>query len=709
MIEPITDMDFVALSIPAFLEANLEWVLAGVIVVVGLLGFGLSDVLRFSASRVWAISGVSFDESIRRRVLWITPLAILGVVIVSQLQHPVDEQDAIYQTTKFCLFATATLLVITTIILACTNLPKEIENRVIYTIVTKPTTRLEIVLGKILGFVRVSAAILVIMGLFSLGYLKLRSMKLERDIRQRLAAGAIEQTNRRTLEHYVNEGLLTARSVEHAQSLQFFAELPDPASDKRWMTGGNSEQSVMIPFDVTDADLTPPGEPNAAPGAAGLIVLARLDYRKSTAPPTETAPATRPFIPSPLRAATQPWRSPDAMAQDPTVQVDIVDAHGEVMLPAEQVNGGHPALLEAPNTTVQFPIDPGALGKISASTPAQLKRFYVRLTGLGNGLEYGIVPDSVRLIIPPTRPDVPPRILRSAANPNDPTQLLPMSFQGRFGTSGQQLRGRKDGRGAVAVYHYDNLPVKAGNDGRVPMEARIAIERGGDEDMSDDAATRLTVQTRNSKTGQLGSAIPLTPESRRLAFFTVPAQETEGGSFDLVIRCQSDGQWITLGDQSFGVVARQGSFAVNLLKSMLILWLMSVLVITISIFCSTFVSWPIAIVLTLVILLGRWGVMQLQDSLTSGIGHEVVNTWFPGSSPPVARTISTSVETLTRALNGLAKVLPDVERFPATDDIDQGLLIPWVRLLEALSVIGSFALPTAVLAFILLKYKEVAP
>src|SRR5688500_952045 len=167
-------------DLPSLIEQNLSWWVAGAIVVVGLLIYGFRDVLRFSFRRAWAISGVSFDESIRRRVLWITPLAIVGAVIVTQLQKPIDAQDAIRQTIKFCLFATGLVVTVTAIILASTNLPKEIENRVIYTIVTKPTTRLEFVVGKVLGFARVSAAILLIMGLFMFAYLHLRAWGMQR-------------------------------------------------------------------------------------------------------------------------------------------------------------------------------------------------------------------------------------------------------------------------------------------------------------------------------------------------------------------------------------------------------------------------------------------------------------------------------------------------------------------------------------------------
>src|ERR1700710_61401 len=192
---------FLALDLPPAIANNLTWILGGLIVVIGLFVVGLKDVIRFQFRRVWAISGVCFDESIRRRILWITPLAILGVIVVAQLQKPNDEQDAIRQTTKFCLFATGLVVTLGTIILACTNLPREIENRVIFTVVTKPTTRLEIVLGKILGFGRVCAAILLIMGVFTYGYLWLRAHNMEAGIRERLELNVVDPITRPTLEH----------------------------------------------------------------------------------------------------------------------------------------------------------------------------------------------------------------------------------------------------------------------------------------------------------------------------------------------------------------------------------------------------------------------------------------------------------------------------------------------------------------------------
>src|SRR5688572_28719526 len=112
----------------AFLTDVMNWPLSAkvsagfglLVVVVGLFVLGLKDLTRFSIIRTWAIATVCSQQAIRRRVLWITPLVILGVVVVSQWTKPIDAQDAVRQTTAFALFATGMLVVMVTIILACT-------------------------------------------------------------------------------------------------------------------------------------------------------------------------------------------------------------------------------------------------------------------------------------------------------------------------------------------------------------------------------------------------------------------------------------------------------------------------------------------------------------------------------------------------------------------------------------------------------------
>src|SRR5688500_1356786 len=315
--------------LPDFIFDNIGRSVAILIVVVGLLVIGLGDLLRFSPTRVWAIGGVSFRQSIRRRVLWITPLVIVGGIIVSQLQKAVDAQDAIRQKTMFCLFATGMLVVLVTLILACTNLPREIESRVIYTVATKPTTRLEIVLGKVVGFVRVSFWILVIMGLFTYGYVTFRDWRMRSYLADQLASpGAVEPVNRPTLEYYRDHGTLHARVMDTPESLHIMSHMPT-GRDDRWVPGmGEGEiwaaielDRSMIPAPDPQAAATAESTvgPTAAPPKGGIVLQAvvRVERSGEAAPvPDAVQPTTAPTT---IPAAAGPTTSPAPTFAGPSV------------------------------------------------------------------------------------------------------------------------------------------------------------------------------------------------------------------------------------------------------------------------------------------------------------------------------------------------------------------------------------------------------
>lgn len=680
---------------------NVGWWIAGAIVVIGLVGFGLRDLLRFSPRRIWAISSVSFAESIRRRVLWITPLAILGVIIVSQLQHPIDEQDAIRQTIKFCLFATGLVVTIVVIILACTNLPKEIETRVIYTVVTKPTTRLEIVLGKIIGFARVSAAILIIMGLFTWGYLHLRAWNMERFIAQQLAAGDVGPSRRPALEHYQQSGLLQARELDDAVSYEVFAKLPQPNDPVRWMF---TEQNFIVPFKLGLGDIAPPDWQPGQP-LPPLMILAHV-Y-------TQEAPLTdeqqEQFGGDLLRGLGTDTGGPrlsttqssalTAKRPAPKVSVQILDHNGYTLMAPNVLNATNLTLHEGRPLQIQIPAE-------QVMTLANHGRFFVSVTGISPGWMYGADHTPIILLAPTAQPgqfnQIPP-----APDPRDPNRPTPPIFEGRSGTHGQQLRGGPADQNPVGVYRFINVPVPAS--GQVPFEMRVGIERTGDQlDTSTDDLTDLTIAARNLKTGIISDPITITPESLRPTYFSLPAGALGDGNFELILRNHTNGHWIGLQANSVFVVTGHLPFILNLSKSLLILWLMTLLVIIIAILCSTFLSWPIAVVLTIVILLGRWGVMQLGDTLGSGIGNQIA-TDFGFSDPSQAKVVSSSVEALTKALTAVSHVLPDISKFSATEDVERGVVVPTARLVESSAVVFGFGLPMIVLAYIFLKNKEVAP
>jgi hypothetical protein len=137
------------------------------------------------------------------------------------------------------------------------------------------------------------------------------------------------------------------------------------------------------------------------------------------------------------------------------------------------------------------------------------------------------------------------------------------------------------------------------------------------------------------------------------------------------------------------------------------LWLLSVLVVIISIFSSTFVSWPIAVILSLVLLLGRWCVTQLG---TPSSPAQTISELLGTKADPVAsRVLTDTMDTLNHLLNVAGRVLPDLDQFRATEDIERGVTIPWHDLFDPLGVLLTFGTLLLILAYIFLRQKEVAP
>lgn len=739
-------------GISSALSAHVAWWAGGLIVVIGLLVIGLGDLTRLSVKRIWAISSVSFAESLRRRVLWITPLAILGVIIVAQLQRPVDEQDAIRQTIRTALFATGLLVTVVAIVLASTNLPKEIDTRVIYTVVTKPTTRLEIVVGKVLGFARVSAAILLIMGLFTWGYLHVRAWAMTRAIRQQLQTADLSASRRPALEHYARFGLLRARDLHSADSFQVYATLPGASeNDIRWMY--SKENYVVVPFMVSVDDLAPgwrKGMPypqlnpveidlylhgmaapdwhpaKAAQGSADAQALNDNGGGASTAPSTVAAA-------SPASTVTPP--GPAAMGDHrPRVNVSLVDRFMTPLIePRYLVNALNVPVSADPSQPLRVVVP----GRYAISTTG-VRPFFVAIMGVTDGSFIGAGPNAVHLVIRPSDGSPPREVQPLSANALAPmieptksgqtperslvTQSVATAagsavlasqpcqplFIGRRGRALFEQSGAGDSTSGWSVFSFHGAVPQELIDGKVPFEFRATIRRSGDDaSIVSDDVTHLLVCARDRRTGRTSATVEVLPETNRTASFYLPLEWVRSGDFDVAIRDLTPGHFLGLRNDTVAMVANTQSFAFNLFKSLLSLWMLSVLVVCIAVFCSTFLSWPIAIVLTVVILMGRWGVAQVGD--TGDIRHSFVQQMFPGASAEGAKVVSSSVSALTQYMNAIAKVLPDIEGYTITTDVEQGVAMPGGELGKAAAVTFGFGIPIIVLGYLFLKFKEVAP
>jgi ABC-type transport system involved in multi-copper enzyme maturation permease subunit len=669
------------------------------ICIVGLGFLGWRDVIRFSFVRTWAISSVCFTQAIRRRVLWLTPLVVLGTVVVAQLAHPIDAQDDMRQTIKLLLFATGLLVTLVIVLLAATNLPKEIETRVIYTVATKPATRLEIVLGKAIGFARVSGTVLLLMGVLGLGYLYLKEWHLVRQVDADLATpGAVGSLSRQTQEYYRSAGLLHARRYavpRGADDADFSGGLQIVSgSGGQWSLGGG-EQDIVVPFRNFAADVPPQIRQRLGP--AGFLVRMALATRTAGGLPKPQIPIEGPGVP------------PVPLPQDPRVQINILDANRELAMPGVEVlrravktEGGYRPSEQPAREGLALRGTADLVAWIDAKALARMDEagdvIYLQVHPAVANYEYAIQ-------------DVEITYMNASGALASAQRLGGPVYRGRPSPRGQQLRGDRGGRGPVATFRFNEGQVES-SDSKVPFELRVTIERsGGDQESEGDDPTRLELAFHPDGAGSPRHRLVLTPESNRSVLFEVPASAVGSGRFTVDLRNLTTGHWISLRageNASLRLVASAQSFALNLFKSLLVMWLMAILVAVIAVFCSTFVSWPIAVVLSLVILLGHWLVTEIGSQ--KGMERQIVQDIFGRNLRPAEAHAGTQiVKGLNEFVTTVATVLPDISQFASIEKIEAGAAMPGSVIAGSLKVTFGFGLPLVVLTYIILRFKEVAP
>lgn len=142
--------------------------------------------------RTHAIARLAFQEAVRRKVLAVVAVFIVGLLFAGWFLDPnADYPARLYIETV--LTGTSWMVLLLGLFLSCFSLPADIKNKTVQTIVTKPVRSTEIVLGRIFGFSAVGTVLLVIMGLLSYAFV-VRGVRHDHDVRTLAADGSSGQT-----------------------------------------------------------------------------------------------------------------------------------------------------------------------------------------------------------------------------------------------------------------------------------------------------------------------------------------------------------------------------------------------------------------------------------------------------------------------------------------------------------------------------------
>jgi len=146
-----------------------------------------SDLAHFSFRRTLAIARLMVREAIRLRVLFVLLVGLPAIIIADLTSRYFDP---VFQATGGLIaVAEVTITMVgmaLALFLSTYSLPHELATKTVYSLVTKPVSRLEIMAGKTLGLMIVLAMVTFGLGLLSYGYILHRAQQVRALAQSRL-------------------------------------------------------------------------------------------------------------------------------------------------------------------------------------------------------------------------------------------------------------------------------------------------------------------------------------------------------------------------------------------------------------------------------------------------------------------------------------------------------------------------------------------
>jgi ABC-type Na+ efflux pump permease subunit len=123
----------------------------------------------FSVSRIWALATNTFTELVRLKIFYFLLIFALLLIGSSVFLIRLSFQDQFQMLKDVSLGSMSIFTSLLAILATAGLLPKDIEDRTLYTILAKPVPRFEYLLGKLLGVILLLLVAMLLMGaLFAL-------------------------------------------------------------------------------------------------------------------------------------------------------------------------------------------------------------------------------------------------------------------------------------------------------------------------------------------------------------------------------------------------------------------------------------------------------------------------------------------------------------------------------------------------------------
>jgi hypothetical protein len=189
--------------------------------------------------------------------------------------------------------------------------------------------------------------------------------------------------------------------------------------------------------------------------------------------------------------------------------------------------------------------------------------------------------------------------------------------------------------------------------------------------------------------------------------------------FTVYVKCESGGQLLGMAEPDLYLLEGNKSFTQNFLKAMIGLWCRLCIVVGLAVACSTYLSGVLALLATAVVFLTGYFTDHLNDvayNRSIGGGPFESMSRLVRAEMPTAQPSDTAGTKLLQGfdqvwgwvIRRVQNVIPDVESFSWTHFVSEGFNINTEYLVLNVLVMVGYLLPWGILAYYLMKSREIA-
>jgi ABC-type transport system involved in multi-copper enzyme maturation permease subunit len=651
--------------------------LVGLLIIVFIL-LAFRDLFRLGTgiTRIWALGRNALFEAWYSK-LWAIPIIwfVICLILNVSIVRGYAAADEVRIRLSIFLGAQEVLVLLYMGIMACVTLPRERERKTIITTCSKPISRLELLLGKVVGLSAAAFCMLLIMMALTWAYMKTVDHRIKGDA---AALYASQQKDYDSLIRHVppSEGAQYVAQHGVLEAQNFITGTMRIAGLIRYNTDppiralkGGSSETLYLNFPSL------PASPQLPPGFQFDFQIIR--YSQNTTAPVKINVSLYSRL-NPMHNENVTLTLDDQgraayVPKDPTQFFSYYDPQtGELFDP------GPIYLMVTCNTFDTYLIVSDGLNSQQPSCYAV-------------NLDTDRTPDHKDFMAPDPQPVITgfeAYNKQEIVGPDPNHQELPPEVASfAFGDLSQV-----------------HIPLDADGNFTVHMILGIDQQQGNEDKPSYVQVNAYDVDNPNAAVQQVAVV-----DENNITTVQFPSTLLSASNLVIDLRSTVAGHWLTMTQDSVQIMQTPSPFAVNLAKSELVIFMEVVLLITIAVAASTVLGWPVALLVTMVCyLLGN--LFEFVTDLASTGGLNIVTAYDAQHLQGVwYYQIGSFISgVLVRMLNMLVHLMPDFTKYDPQQFIVESRDMPWMVLVSNMGWTLAFMLPALALGYLLLRKKELA-